>query len=581
MAIETLISPGVFLRENDLTQIQQGPITVGAALIGPTVGGPVTLPTLVRSYSDYKATFGALIISGGNNYETLTSIAAYNYFQQGGESLLVTRVVSGTFTPASSSVFSSQSGVAFTLETISQGALMNNSGSITNSTSLISGSVNNIRWEVTTADTRSGLFSLIVRRGDDYASQRTVLETWNNLSLDPNQPTFIGYVIGDQITNPRQDEDGNWFLEYTGSYQNKSRYIRVKEVNLTTPGYLGNGGQAVTIYTGSIPSIGSGSIDGAFQGATGAPFTSEGVMNFFTDIPSATLSYDNNAQGLKGSDYDAAIQILKSKDQYDFKTISMPGLTEQNAPTQVAALVKLSEDRGTCISVVDVTSANQSITVATEQAGKLDSSYAATYWPWIQVRSQETGKLVYCPASTVVPAVYEYNDKVSAEWFAPAGLNRGGMTTVVQPERRLTTSQRDTLYANKINPIAVFPGQGTVIYGQKTLQSKASALDRVNVRRLLIALKRHISQISETLLFETNTQSTRNSFINQVNPYLAYVQQKQGLYAFRVVMDDTNNTADIIDRNQLVGQIYLQPTRTVEYILLDFNILPTGATFGS
>lgn len=581
MAIETLISPGVFLRENDLTQIQQGPITVGAALIGPTVGGPVTLPTLVRSYSDYKATFGALIISGGNNYETLTSIAAYNYFQQGGESLLVTRVVSGTFTPASASVPASGGATAFTLETISQGELMNNSGSIAGSTSLTSGSVNNIRWEVTTADTRSGLFSLIVRRGDDYASQRTVLETWNNLSLDPNQPTFIGYVIGDQITNPRQDEDDNWFLEYTGSYQNKSRYIRVKSVALTTPGYLGNGGQAVTAYTSSIPVVGSGSMNGAFNGAAGAAFTSAGAMNFFTDIPSSTLSYTDNAQGLIGSDYDAAIQILKSKDQYDFKTISMPGLTEQNAPDQVAALVKLSEDRGTCISVVDVTSANQSITTATEQAGKLDSSYAATYWPWIQVRSQETGKLVYCPASTVVPAVYEYNDKVSAEWFAPAGLNRGGMTTVVQPERRLTTSQRDTLYANKINPIAVFPGQGTVIYGQKTLQSKASALDRVNVRRLLIALKRHISQISETLLFETNTQSTRNSFINQVNPYLAYVQQKQGLYAFRVVMDDTNNTADIIDRNQLVGQIYLQPTRTVEYILLDFNILPTGATFGS
>lgn len=582
MAVETLISPGVFLRENDLTQIQQGPITVGAALIGPTVGGPVTLPTLVRSYSDFKATFGALIVSGGNNYETLTSIAAYNYFQQGGESLLVTRVVSGTFTPATASVSGSGSREAFILETISQGTIMNNSGSAAGSTSLISGSVNNIRWEVTTADTRSGLFSLVVRRGDDYNAQKTVLETWNNLSLDPNEPTYIGYVIGDQVANPRTDENGNIYLEYSGSYMNKSRYIRVKEVKLTTPGYLGNGGQAVTAYTASIPVVGSGSIGGAFGGASGDPFVAGGANNYFATIPSGTLSYpNNNAQGVIGASYDNAIAILGSKDQYDFKTISAPGLTVQNAPTQVAALVTLSEDRGTCISVIDVTSANQSITTAATNAGLVDSSYAATYWPWIQVRSQETGKLVYCPASTVVPAVYEYNDKVSAEWFAPAGLNRGGMTTVVQPERRLTTSQRDTLYANKINPIAVFPGQGTVIYGQKTLQSKASALDRVNVRRLLIALKRHISQISETLLFENNTQSTRNSFVNQVNPYLAYVQQKQGLYAFKVVMDDTNNTAEVIDRNQLVGQIYLQPTRTVEYILLDFNILPTGATFGS
>ncbi len=167
------------------------------------------------------------------------------------------------------------------------------------------------------------------------------------------------------------------------------------------------------------------------------------------------------------------------------------------------------------------------------------------------------------------------------KWFAPAGLNRGGLTTVIQPQRRLTVSQRDTLYSNKVNPIAIFPGQGTVIYGQKTLQTKATALDRVNVRRLLIALKRYIGQVAETLLFEQNTQTTRNNFLNKVNPYMQYVQQKQGLYAFRVVMDDTNNTADVIDRNQLVGQIYLQPTKTAEYILIDFNILPTGATFGA
>lgn len=576
MAIETLISPGVFLRENDLTQIQQGPITVGAALIGPTVLGPVNQPTLVRSYSDYKATFGALITSGGNNFEYLTSMAAYNYFQQGGESLLVTRVVSGTYAPATSSVGTTLgSQTAFVLETVSQGQIMNNaSGSNLGGSVLPSGSQNNIRWEVTTSDPKSGLFSLVVRRGDDYQSQKIVLETWTNLSLDPNEPTFISYVIGDQSVNPKTDEDGNYYLEYSGSYRNNSRYIRVKQVNITTPNYLGNSGQAVTAYTGSLPAVGSGSFNGSFGGGTG---NVQSDLLFFQDIPTTST----RIQGVNASDYNIAISLLKAKDQYDFKTIYMPGLCQQNASTQITNLISLAEDRGTCIAVIDTTVANQTISTATGQAAAVDSSYAATYWPWVQLRSQETGKLVYVPASTIVPAVYEYNDKVSAEWFAPAGLNRGTMTTVVQPERRLTTSQRDTLYANKVNPIAVFPGQGTVIYGQKTLQAKASALDRVNVRRLLIALKRYISGIAETLLFENNTQSTRNSFINQVNPYLQYVQQKQGLYAFRVVMDDTNNTADVIDRNQLVGQIYLQPTRTAEYILLDFNILPTGATFGS
>jgi phage tail sheath protein FI len=175
--------------------------------------------------------------------------------------------------------------------------------------------------------------------------------------------------------------------------------------------------------------------------------------------------------------------------------------------------------------------------------------------------------------------VYAYNDTVSEPWFAPAGINRGGLGQVIRAEQKLNSTNRDTLYTSKVNPIASFPGAGTVVFGQKTLQQKASALDRVNVRRLLIELKSYISSVSDNLVFEQNTIATRNAFLSQVNPYLESVQQRQGLYAFKVIMDDSNNTPDVIDRNQLVGQIYLQPTKTAEYILLDFNVLPTGATF--
>ena len=226
-----------------------------------------------------------------------------------------------------------------------------------------------------------------------------------------------------------------------------------------------------------------------------------------------------------------------------------------------------------------VTYGQQISTVLNEAVG-YDNSYGATYWPWVQVRSRETGKVNFVPASTLVPAVYEYNDRVSAEWFAPAGLNRGALATVLQPERKIGVNDRNLLYQGKVNPIATFPGVGTVIYGQKTLQQKPSALDRVNVRRLLIALKSYIGQLGEQIVFEPNTQVTRNKFLNQVNPYLESVQQRQGLYAFQVVMDETNNTPDVVDRNQLVGTIYLQPTKTAEFIQLDFNILPTGTTFG-
>ena len=203
----------------------------------------------------------------------------------------------------------------------------------------------------------------------------------------------------------------------------------------------------------------------------------------------------------------------------------------------------------------------------------------AAYWPWLQITNPNTGKLNWTPASTLIPGVYAFNDASSEPWFAPAGINRGGLSTVVRPERKLTRAQRDTLYESNVNPIANFPNTGTVVFGQKTLQKKASALDRVNVRRLLIALKSYIGQVANNLVFEQNSIATRNSFLAQVNPYMESVQQRQGVYAFKVVMDSTNNTPDVVDRNQMVGQIFLQPTRTAEFIILDFNVLPTGAEF--
>jgi phage tail sheath protein FI len=175
--------------------------------------------------------------------------------------------------------------------------------------------------------------------------------------------------------------------------------------------------------------------------------------------------------------------------------------------------------------------------------------------------------------------VYAYNDKVAAPWFAPAGINRGGLGNVLKAKLKLSQGNRDELYENNINPIATFPKTGVSVFGQKTLQKGASALDRVNVRRLLIELKAYISQIADTLVFEQNTITTRNNFISRVNPYLEAIQQKQGLYAFKVIMDETINTPDIIDRNQLVGQIYIQPARTAEFIALDFILQPTGASF--
>ena len=253
----------------------------------------------------------------------------------------------------------------------------------------------------------------------------------------------------------------------------------------------------------------------------------------------------------------------------------------ETAPSTTTKLINMVQERGDALAIIDASVYGSTLLAMTAEASSYNSSYAAVYAPWLQTTSPETGELVWVPASTMIPGVYAYNDRVGERWFAPAGKNRGGLSTVLQAERKLTNVNRDTLYQGKVNPIASFPGSGVVVFGQKTLQTKASALDRVNVRRLLIQLKSFISQIADNLVFEQNTIATRNAFLSQVNPYLESVQQRQGLYAFKVIMDDSNNTADVIDRNELIGQIYLQPTKTAEFIYLDFNVLPTGATFPS
>jgi hypothetical protein len=592
---EAIISPGVFLNENDLSQIAQGPVVAGAALVGPAVKGPVNYPVVVTSYSDFTSKFGAVFPTGSSTEEYLTSLAVYNYFQQGGETMLITRVVSGSiatspngnYLPASASIAATGSGItSFVLETLSVGVDQDNSAGAETAVTggfLPSGSVNNIRWEIASTDVNSGLFSLIIRRGDDSTKSKKILETWSNLSLDPNSANYIEYQIGNMSWYPSEDENGDWQLISTGSYANKSRYVRVQSVS-AQPGYFNANGTPNNDATSSLPALGSGSLQGTFGGASGDLYggqTAGNVLKLFENITtSASPSYANNIQGLIPSNYDVAFSLLKNKDWYDYEVIYAPGLNLQNAALTLETLINNTEERGDAIVVVDTTSKNQSVSTAANKANTVDSSYAATYWPWVQLRSNETGKMRWAPAATIIPGVYAYNDKVSAEWFAPAGLNRGGLPTVIGPEYRLTKSNRDTLYTNKVNPIAIFPGQGTVVYGQKTLQTAATALDRVNVRRLLIELKRQIGAVAENFLFEQNTVATRAKFVNQITPYLDSVQQRQGLYAYRVIMDETNNTPDVIDRNQMVGVIQLQPTRTAEFIILDFNILPTGATFG-
>ena len=485
------------------------------------------------------------------------------------------------------------STTAFTLETLADGSIMNNADATsTTNHVLLSGSKHNVRFEVLSKNDNKGTFNLAIRAGNDNIKRKQSIETYNNLSLDPNSSNYITKVIGDQKQNVR-DDNGTKYLELSGSYPNASRFVRVKTVGTPLIDYLDeNGNVRVPANSSSLPQVGSGSSNGGFSGGTDghSGFDALGNQNGDTGL-SVVNFYENitkqNSQGLDpttpadGEDaYKEALDLLANQDEFDVNLILMPGIISAEHATIASKAIDVCESRGDCFTILDPVVYASTLTAVTTQAESRDSNFAAMYWPWVKVPdSQVAGTQRWVPPSVVLGGIYAFNDRVAHPWFAPAGLNRGGITTAIQAERKLTQGNRDDLYDSNVNPIATFPGQGVTVFGQKTLQKKASALDRINVRRLLIRVKKFVASSSRFLVFEQNTAATRRRFLSIVNPFLEQVQAQSGLSAFRVVMDETNNTPDTIDRNQLIGQLFLQPTRTAEFIVLDFTIQPTGASF--
>ena len=536
-------------------------------------------------------------------------------------------------------------------------------------------SIFNVKAAGTSNATDYATFSVAVRKFSDTDKRKVVLETFNNVNLDPASPNYIARVIGDMNITI----DANGKMSMNGDYSNNSKYIRVEvaEGFPITAGPFAHDKYYNPIYVGSsleslVPAVlfatGSGNNNGsksvsfsgidlesavvkvdngnylapipssATQGAntvfsfdadvnihssgssasgvrentsfnfgfelTGSKATdvnkrqfTVGFQNGFdgitptVEIARADSSANFSAGNSQGFDlststasgsvaYVKAINAVSNPDDFDINLVATPGVVRRLHSYVFDKVVDMVEDRQDAFFIGDITDYNDTIDQATTQAELVDSNYAGVYYPWIKTIDSNTNKLTTVPPSTLLPGIYAANDRVAAEWFAPAGLNRGGIVGAVSVLNRLTHAERDTLYEGKVNPIAQFPGEGIVAFGQKTLQDKASALDRINVRRLLIKVKKFVASTSRYLVFEQNTQ-TRGRFINTVQPYLEGVQQRQGLYAFRVVMDESNNTPDVIDRNILAGQIFLQPTKTAEFIVIDFNILPTGPSFSA
>ena len=502
------------------------------------------------------------------------------------------------------------------------------------------------------------VFSLTIRSYSDTDKRKVVLESFNNVNLDPASANYIARVIGDRYSTI----DSNGKITENGDWINNSKYIRVEvgaqgsypvsaapfghgaysnpikaDIETQIPEaifqtgsiantagnpqfYAGFDFESIGIkddnanYMNPLPeSVGVGSnlvfgFDGNVSGIglslemTGSA-TEDMIKRQFSlgfqggfdgmspnrEIALGSSISTGNSQGFDLTDstkfgskaYAKAVNAVSNADEYDINMVVTPGIVRQFHPSVTTDVLDMVEARQDCFYIADLTGVSDTISQVTTQANAIDSNYVGSYYPWIKTVDSNTNKLISVPPSVLLPAVYASNDAIAAEWFAPAGLNRGGIIGAVSVLNRLTHSERDTLYENKVNPIASFPGQGIVAFGQKTLQDKASALDRINVRRLLINVKKFVASTSRFLVFEQNTAQTRGRFINTVQPYLEGIQQRQGLYAFKVVMDESNNTPDVVDRNILAGQIFLQPAKTAEFIVIDFNILPTGAAFSA
>ena len=502
--------------------------------------------------------------------------------------------------------------------------------------------ITNIKAAGSVNGTDYGTFTLVVRDFTDTNKKKVVLETFSNVNLDPNSPNYISRVIGDRKREFHPDgsgkitESGDWVnnskyirivslnanapvqavpfghsaykLPISASSELSARVPAVTFVSSSTTVYGGidlDGNTDNSIYLKPIPTgagVGSNLVFGLDSavtngtalavGSTSAQFVvafQEGFdgMNPATPIYKGSDINSGNSQGFdlttsasSGSvAYGKHIAALSNADEFDINMVVTPGVIRRLHSSVVTSVLDMVEQRNDCFYIMDSTSINDSITQVTTESDAVDSNMVATYYPWVKTIDVNTNKLIAVPPSVLLPGVFAANDRVAAEWFAPAGLNRGGLVGAVSVLNRLTQTEKDTLYEGKVNPIVQFPGQGIVVFGQKTLQDKPSALDRINVRRLLLTVRKYIASTSRYLVFEQNTSETRNRFLNIVNPYLESIQQRQGLYAFRVVMDETNNTPDVVDRNIMKGAIYLQPTKTAEFIQIDFNILPTGAAF--
>lgn len=488
-----------------------------------------------------------------------------------------------------------------------------------------------IKIGIENIDTANTAFDIVVRQYGDTNGNQVVYERFAKVNLDPTSDNYILKQIGDS-----RDETGDYTLvskyiyaevadgdlaglipwgyegiyvpdnaeisgwpawSYTTAYTTtstlKRQYLGLDYTN-TDPDTLMAGHSSAwdLVATSSTVNKGFHLDSGAsatyyIKTASATTQFSKETAKFLVPVIGGCDGWFNSAttkhllSGTPSSTdqqkWKAAIDTLRNPEEYDINLLAVPGVALNNAIGTYA--MELAEERADCLYVGDMPSDVATATAAGAVTNVIDSNYACTYWPYVKIYDTVNKRDVWLPPTPQALEAMAYTDSVSYPWFAPAGMNRGLLTNVIRTRYKLTQDDRDTVYDNKCNPIVTWPGQGIAIWGQKTLQTRTTALDRINVRRMMLYIKKVIAGAALYLNFEQNDSTTWDRFKAMVQPILDTVKIQRGLVDFRVIMDETTNTPDMIERNQMVGQIYVKPTKTAEAILINFNLLAQGATF--
>ena len=435
-------------------------------------------------------------------------------------------------------------------------------------------------------------------------------KTHTDLSFDPGYPDYVrrlpvGFAQMDTITGPGTDREYSWTfsLDDVRTVNDPQNTVSSDPPSaaLARSAFFQSGsrrnGDSLTAMSGTYKQI----LDEGYDRFTSPLYGGFDGFDIYESEPlrnTAISATDTQFSNYAFNTVKRAIDTVADPEFVETNLMVVPGVTNKNLTKH---LIDTAEARADALAIIDIEDVYTPFTENTQsyknRVGSvssavtslrnrdLDTSYAATYYPWVQVRDPNNAKLVWVPPSVVALGTFGSSEAKTELWFAPAGFTRGGLTDgaaglpVVNVSERVVRKDRDKLYTAKINPIATFPAEGIVIFGQKTLQITPSALDRINVRRLLIFLKKEVSRFAATVLFDQNVQATWTRFVNKVDPFLASVQTRLGLTDYKIVLDDTTTTADLVDRNILYAKIFLKPARAIEYIAIDFVITRTGASF--